>query len=323
MRTITPSQRELIDAIAVEVGISPSLLEKDIHVTDILHALFNLSFPHSRFVFCGGTSLSKAFNVIERMSEDVDLKVVMKPNHGLSRSAMEKYLRTLSHTVKAVITDLGYVEDLAGKKNRNEYRYTASSWLYKSEYQSSTALRPHLSLEFTVRELKFATIQADVSYLMGRFGAPDVATKVIECIAIEETLAEKVLSFLRRHAAHRAGAMEQAWDEALVRHIYDTYCIIAKDAHAAERAGAHFGSLVEFDRAEFKGHQAFTDDAQACLTTALRAAANEEQTIREYNLRLIPLVYGNVRPDFASAYASFATVSEKLLAVLQTNNPSS
>lgn len=316
MRTITPSQRELIDAIAVEIGISPSLLEKDIHVTDILHTLFSLDFPHSRFVFCGGTSLSKAFNVIERMSEDVDLKVVMNPHHGLGRSAMERYLRNLSHSVKAVITELGYVEDLAGKKNRNEYRYTASSWLYKSDYESSTALRPHLSLEFTVREPRFATIQAEVSYLIGRFGATGVATKVIECIAIEETLAEKVLSFLRRHAAHRAGAMEQPWDEALVRHIYDTYCIIAKDADAANRAGTHFRTLVEFDRTEFKGHQAFADDAQACLSAALMAAAEEEQTIREYNLRLMPLVYGNVKPEFSLAYASFKSVSEKLLGTL-------
>jgi hypothetical protein len=36
---------------------------------------------------------------------------------------------------------------------------------------------------------------------------------------LEETLAEKVLSFLRRHAQHRSGNMEQEWDEALVLQI--------------------------------------------------------------------------------------------------------
>lgn len=313
MRTITHNQRELIDAIAVESGISPTLLEKDIHVTDILHALFALSFKHSRFVFCGGTSLSKAYHLIERMSEDVDLKVVMETGHGLSRTAMKNYLREVSHAVKGAIASLGYIEDEAGKKSRNEYRYAASSWLYKSEYESSTALRPHLSLEFTVRDPKFPTVRADVAYLMARFGAPSTATKSIECIAVEETLAEKVLSFLRRHAAHRAGAMEQQWDEALVRHIYDAHCIILHDSEAGERASVYFGQLVEVDRQEFKGHQQFTDNARACLSSALDAAEQEEQTIREYNLRLMPLVYGNIRPDFASAYASFKLVSELLL----------
>ena len=49
------------------------------------------------------------------------------------------------------------------------------------------------------------------------------------CVAVEETLAEKVISFLRRHAEHRAGVREK-WDQALVRHIYDTYCIVGSKA---------------------------------------------------------------------------------------------
>ncbi len=313
MKTITPSQRDLIDAIVSEHGGNASLLEKDIHVTDVLKALFQLKLEKCRFVFCGGTSLSKAYGVIERMSEDVDLKVVMNSDHGLSRTAMKNYLSDVQTQIREVMAQLGFDEDESGKKVLNEYRYCASSWLYKSEYAASTALRPHLSLEFTMREPKFETVSMPIAYLIEKFSTPESAATSIECIAMEETVAEKVLSFLRRHSMHRAGAMKQEWDQALVRHIYDIYCIEMSDPVVSGKAGEHFAALVEFDREEFKGYQAFIDDPKACLLSALAAAENEEQTVNEYDTRLLPLVYGAVKPNFATAFASFKTVSQNLL----------
>lgn len=313
MRTITPAARDLIDAIVAEIDIDASLLEKDVHVTDVLHELFKLKFPNSRFVFCGGTSLSKAFGVIERMSEDVDLKIALNPGHCLTRSGLRTYLKGVNEQVKAAMAKMGFEEDPDGSKVLNEYRYCASSWLYNSVYSSSTALRPHLSLEFTVREPRFDTHQAPVYYLMERFTEPPKEPPLIECVAIEETLSEKVLSFLRRHSMHRAGVMKQEWDGALVRHIYDVYCILQQYPLAAQEAAAHFGDLVEVDKAEFKNYPAFVEDAKGCLTSALNAAENEEQTLTEYTGRLMPLVYGEVRPDFHTAFAAFKNAAGTLL----------
>ena len=315
MKTISPSQRDLIDAIVTESGGSAALLEKDIHVTDALKVLFALKFDKCRFVFCGGTSLSKAYGVIERMSEDVDLKIVMSSNHGLSRSGMKNYLRDVHKQVNEAMMRFGFEED-AGRKVLNEYRYCASSWLYHSEYGASTALRPHLSLEFTVRDPQFATVVAPISYLMERLGAPATAALSIECIAIEETMAEKVLSFLRRHALLRAGEMKQEWDQALVRHIYDIYCIEKFDSNISGKAVARFSALVEFDRTEFGSDKAFADSPKACLLGALAAAEHEKQTATEYDVQLLPLVYGQMRPDFATAFATFKRVSLALLDTL-------
>lgn len=49
----------------------------------------DIRHPNTRLVFCGGTSLSKAYELIERMSEEVDLKVVLdepKVGGGLPQS---------------------------------------------------------------------------------------------------------------------------------------------------------------------------------------------------------------------------------------------
>lgn len=82
MRTLSPERLELIDAMVAEANIgdiTAGLLEKDEHLTAALRAVFGLRFDHASLVFCGGTSLSKAHSLIERMSEDADIKVVLSP----------------------------------------------------------------------------------------------------------------------------------------------------------------------------------------------------------------------------------------------------
>lgn len=62
------------------------LLEKDEHLTDALRALFALPLDGMSLVFCGGTNLSKAHGLIERMSEDAELKIVLSSSsESLSR----------------------------------------------------------------------------------------------------------------------------------------------------------------------------------------------------------------------------------------------
>lgn len=63
---------ETYNEIAIQVGLSPYAVEKDWWVTQTLNILFQTEIaPH--LVFKGGTSLSKAWKLIERFSEDIDL----------------------------------------------------------------------------------------------------------------------------------------------------------------------------------------------------------------------------------------------------------
>lgn len=90
MKLLTNDRAELIEALVAESslgGITTSLLEKDEHLTDALRAIFALKFEYVDLVFCGGTSLSKAHSLIERMSEDADLKVVLTEAGKLLRAA--------------------------------------------------------------------------------------------------------------------------------------------------------------------------------------------------------------------------------------------
>ena len=68
----TAERLEALDLAANTSGLLPHLLEKDIWVVWSLRHLF--AGPYAEYlVFKGGTSLSKAYGVIRRFSEDVDL----------------------------------------------------------------------------------------------------------------------------------------------------------------------------------------------------------------------------------------------------------
>jgi predicted nucleotidyltransferase component of viral defense system len=65
---------------------SVDIVEKDYYVTLILHELAKTKFP---VVFKGGTSLSKAYHVIDRFSEDID--ITFTEHLGESRRKKLKY----------------------------------------------------------------------------------------------------------------------------------------------------------------------------------------------------------------------------------------
>ena len=69
-------KRDVFAAAASRLDMLPSYIEKDFWVCLVLEALFNrLPDGHPRLLFKGGTSLSKAFGLIRRFSEDIDLVV--------------------------------------------------------------------------------------------------------------------------------------------------------------------------------------------------------------------------------------------------------
>lgn len=69
-----PAERaELFQVTAAETGLPEAIVEKDFWVCYTLDLLFHRSPFVESVIFKGGTSLSKAFGVIERFSEDIDL----------------------------------------------------------------------------------------------------------------------------------------------------------------------------------------------------------------------------------------------------------
>ena len=67
-------KRVVLEQAATKVGLPVESVEKDLWVTAVLECVFSLPYAN-KFVFKGGTSLSKVWNCIERFSEDIDFAV--------------------------------------------------------------------------------------------------------------------------------------------------------------------------------------------------------------------------------------------------------
>jgi hypothetical protein len=89
-------RRDLFTGAARRLGTAVQNVEKDFWVCWTLDALFNrLSADRPRLLFKGGTSLSKAFGLIARFSEDIDVTVF---RDDLGEAASVADLEALSKT---------------------------------------------------------------------------------------------------------------------------------------------------------------------------------------------------------------------------------
>ena len=324
MKTLHADQIDLIDAFVAESSaslITPALLEKDIHVTDALLSLMSLQHDGLQLVFCGGTNLSKAYGLIERMSEDIDLKVVLTQPGTLSRSAIARRLSLLKQQVATTLATLGLVEDSKHRIARSENRYFGMRWLYEPAYEVHGSLRPYLSIELTTRIPNYPIEKRPIGYLLNTLLArPPIQN--VACVSDAETLSEKVVSFLRRYAQNRAGKMRQPWDTALVRHIYDVHCIHQLNPTCVELAKMHFAKLVTDDVAEFGNQfEVFAEAPRATLLQALTSAASDKSCKDEYERYLLPLIFGETRPNYDEAFGSFKHCATALIQELDYSFP--
>lgn len=108
------------------LGLPAYIIEKDFWVTQTLNILYNdiipklTAFTSPPFIFKGGTSLSKCFKSINRMSEDIDLSFSFEllkhepiEKNGDSRKKLHQLALDLDETAKQFIMDtlLPYLTD--------------------------------------------------------------------------------------------------------------------------------------------------------------------------------------------------------------------
>ena len=112
------SKRERIDlfqeASARKGNMSPAIVEKDFWVCWTLKRLFTVTDNFPRFIFKGGTSLSKVFKLIGRFSEDIDLSCnrgdlgfvgEKDPSKNMSGKKRERLLNELEASCVEYIAD--------------------------------------------------------------------------------------------------------------------------------------------------------------------------------------------------------------------------
>lgn len=246
-------RREVLEVARERTGRPTHLLEKDVWVVWTLAAIFDAPVA-DQLTFKGGTSLSKAYRIIERFSEDIDLTVDIRrlipdlAGEGrelpASRSQADKWTRavrdSLPDWVNAQVrpwfaqrlAESGLSAQLrsAGKENEQlQLHYPALS-------AGTGYVAPVVSLEFGGRATGEPHQPMPISSDMdGHVDGVVFPTAAPQVMSVSRTFWEKAT------AAHVYCAQARLRGERFARHWHDL-AAIARSSHfdrvVAERAVA-------------------------------------------------------------------------------------
>lgn len=299
---------ELVAAAAEQIGLPEVYVEKDYWVTV---ALMHLSQSDYRdvAVFKGGTSLSKAWRLIDRFSEDIDLAVF---GSGKSDSARKKLLKGVETAVAQGLTAIPEDERIS---KGSEFRRTAYQYPRHVEGSDFGQASPELLIEvnsFTNPEpFEECRLQSFIAETLIALNRPELIERYelqafsVQVLSIRRTLVEKILGVIKD--SYHEDAVNKLTGR--IRHLYDICLILKHEEHRSFVTGDEFGALcqkcIEDDR------QIFSDTA-ALFDTPLTDAPLFSQFSKwrpsletTYNGTFSELVYRDLPPmdDIADTLA--------------------
>jgi len=304
-----PSLQDLLE-VQQHFGLpSPALVEKDWYVVKALAAINAADAAPFRLVFGGGTALSRAHRLIRRMSEDIDLKIVS--DVAFTRAA----LRALRDTITNALLEAGFQFDpgnTAHRESGNASRYTLYRLPYSPIAAGQGGLRPEIQIETAVWPLRLPAVKHPVTSFISEALQRPPEVGAVECVSIEETVAEKFVALTRRAGAEFADAGGPR-DPTLVRHIYDLHVLRAHYDPAAVVALARTIMLADV---EAYGHQfpAYRTDPIAETVRAAGRMAGDQGFAARYSAFLRDMVYGE-KAEFNTALLTIGGLAHYLKTV--------
>lgn len=142
--------KEIIEAVARECKRAELMVEKDTVQSMFLLELSKINLP---FVFKGGTSLSKAYNLIDRFSEDIDLSMNRKPTQT-ERKASKEHIVEIAKSLGMELTNPDQI------KSRYDYN------MYVFSYDSLFSEKP---MEIIVETSYYQTVYPAEKHEVGSF----------------------------------------------------------------------------------------------------------------------------------------------------------
>ena len=279
---------DILRTAAASAERSAVVLEKDIWVCWVLHALFSMPDPHP-MAFKGGTSLSKVYRIIDRFSEDVDVTLDYRAfedgfdpfAEGASRTATRRFSERLRDRVARYVRDaVAPALDAAARRLAPDGRYDIHvgedgetvRFAYPSAVNAPDSyVASEVLLEFGGRNV----IDPNERHAI----APDIAalTEGLEYPKATVTVLSPARTFWEKatliHVECHRGRLA-ASPERLSRHWFDLACLARHDAGRAALADrALLEDVVRHKTVFFNASYAHYDH---CLDGRLRLVPDDD-----------------------------------------------
>ena len=300
----------LLQIVALKRGLGVALVEKDYWVTHTLWALHAQGFE---VWLKGGTSLSKGFGLIERFSEDLDLRlepgrvralrsVINWKSEGTKATTERKaHFETLADILRVpgATTSQGDVVDLSFRSANLQIDYPG-----KHLGSLASMLRPFVLLEvgnarvtpFVARDMtSFVHDHLEREGQLGDFD--DNRPRGVRCVHPLVTLLEKLDALIRRLPR------EDAAPATFVRHVEDAARIV--------RARASLPRLADYASVRALADEMLAQKQIATLPTSAHAAfapndSDRSRAVRHTHEAIGPMFWGprlSVEDSFADVRA--------------------
>jgi predicted nucleotidyltransferase component of viral defense system len=278
---------DLVTQTSNHLHIPEFFIEKDYWVCYVLQ---KLSFSEYRdtVVFKGGTSLSKAYDCIERFSEDIDLALIDPPLGDAKR-------KTLMKKIEEIITEgLTCLPDHPQTEKRSRNRRTFYAYPLTQNRSELSPVKEVIQLEINTFTHPAPNQSRPIEPFIARFLRENgfesyiaqygLDTFSVQVLSIERTLCEKTLSLIR--LSYEGGT------ELLpkIRHFYDIARIVRITPPAASITKVFIDALNDDTaNATFRGRWQTRPLCEAPLFTDYDSLWKELE--RTYTRELSDLVW--------------------------------
>jgi hypothetical protein len=313
-------RRDLFLATAARLGTAVQNVEKDFWVCWTLDALFNgLPAGGPRLLFKGGTSLSKAFGLITRFSEDIDITVFrddlgqatdvaeLDALSGKKRRARLDAIRTACQTyisgplmtqfaglAASVITDAQFRLELDPEDKDGQ---TLLFWYPAVTATTGDYIRSAVKIESGAKSALDPHVAATVTpYVAQDLSDQDLSVAGVTTVKPERTFWDKVMILHGLRQWHDRRSELRHGGQRVSRHYYDVHQLMqATSAHEWQSNHALAIDCAHHARLFFGSADLGLDTAAPGTFTLTPSSTMRDALAKDYEA-MAGMVFGAIPP---------------------------
>jgi len=283
---------DVADALQIE---DPAIVEKDYYVIQLLKSLSELRQTAYHMVFAGGTCLAKTYENIQRMSEDLDIK--LKPiNANVTEGERTKFKKAILNLI-----DQHPNFNLVSRESYDGGRTRKFEISYPSQFEKTSSLRPNILLEIVEKDIYEPIPEYPIASMCSEVLKQTPEIDKIKCVNLNSIIAEKIISLLWRTAALEDN-IDIDDDEALIRHIYDIHRIYKHnpDIFTRNELISLANKVLESDSERYGNkYPKFKNEPDSVIEKGLQLINSDIKHANRYDKCVKNLIYSIEAPEWS------------------------
>ncbi len=237
---------DLIETTARVLRIPAVFIEKDYWVTYILNSLSKSPYKQTA-IFKGGTSLSKAYKIIDRFSEDIDLAII---TNGIDGNAVKSLIKSIE---KALLDENFEEKNTPQTSKGSKFRKTVhhypkiidGNFGHANEnliLELNSFAKPHPYISKTISSYIFDFLNTQSEEAKKLIADFELEPFEINVLDYKRTFCEKISAVAR--ASFESDEVHSQLKEK-IRHFYDIYHLMQEEEIKAFLNSDDIDSMIQ------------------------------------------------------------------------------